>query len=131
MHQITATIGTDKYITHISSYSGNTITADEPESNGGHDKGFSPDDLLAASLGACTCITLRMYVNHKGWQVDSLEVTVTVDRNEPAAPARLGRTIKIKGNVSEDERSKILAVANKCPIHKTLSQPVQIETALQ
>ena len=85
-----------RYFTEISSAT-NDLIADEPISNGGTGKGFAPMELLASSLAACTSITLRMYADRKEWDLQSIEVTVDIERNNEIST--FARTINLKGNL--------------------------------
>lgn len=128
MVNIQASINEKRYETTI--LSGNhQITADEPVSIGGEDLGFSPDELLAASLSACTAITLRMYANRKGWtHITGFKVDVKFERLNGSS--RFERVIKIEGSPSEEEKERLLTIANKCPVHQTLTQPASIDTEI-
>lgn len=129
MTEITASIGTLLYKMEVSTPT-NTLIADEPESLGGQDLGFSPADLLAASLGACTCATLRMYANRKGWELTDVKADVTFERDFANNRSYMHRSITLTGNLDEEQRERLLAIANSCYIHKTLTSPIEIETVL-
>ena len=115
------------YATQISSAT-NTLIADEPISHGGTGKGFAPMELLASSLAACTSITLRMYADRKEWNLDSIGVTVDIERNNDLSTFK--RTIDLKGNLTEEQTHKLLDIANHCPIHKILNSSISIHTTL-
>jgi len=127
MQKLTAIIGKDLYRTEITS-GNNSIIADEPLSDGGKDEGFSPFSLLASSLAACTAITLRMYADRKNWDLESCEVNITVDQYG-------GKTIffffiLFVGNLDEEQKQRLLKIADKCFIHKVLTNPIEINTRL-
>jgi len=99
---------------------GHTITVDEPESAGGADEGPSPTRLLAASLAACTAITVEMYADRKGWDVGALEVDVdaTYDGHVPTS---FDVTLRPTGELSGEQMAKLRVIAGKCPVHKALT----------
>lgn len=130
MKNVTATIGKDHYLTNIINPSGLSLFADEPVTSGGKEEGFSPEEILAASLGACTCITLRMYADRKEWKVDNIEAHITIDRNVEKNETNITRTITFKGELDELQRTRLLDIANKCPIHQILTHPVHVQTSL-
>ncbi len=129
MKKITARIGKELYKTEIKSTT-NTIIADEPTEVGGKDLGFAPGELLASSLGACTAITLRMYANRKGWDLTDAKVEVTFEWNEEKTKSIINRKIALFGTLDDTQRERLLKIANNCPIHKVLSNPIEIETIL-
>ncbi|BAV05109.1 putative redox protein [Filimonas lacunae] len=129
MTQISATIGTELYRMQIQTAT-NALIADEPEELGGQDLGFSPADLLAASLGACTCATLRMYADKKGWDLTDVQADVTFERDFANNQSHFTRTITLTGNLDEEQRQRLLTIANNCFIHKTLTNPIDIATSL-
>jgi putative redox protein len=93
---------------------------------GGEASGPEPHDLLAAALAACTTLTVNLYAKRKGWQLD--EVQVTVRHGQEGAAYGLHRSIRYVGGLSEEEKQRLTDVANKCPVHKTLSGQIQITT---
>ena len=124
---VKAVIHKAHYTTQISSAT-NTLIADEPISHGGTDKGFTPMELLASSLAACTSITLRMYADRKEWSLESVEVTVDIEANN--TESLFNRVIILKGNLSQEQTDKLLDIANHCPVHKILSNTISIHTTL-
>lgn len=128
MANIHAVIGTDHYRTEIRTAT-NLIISDEPLTSGGEDLGFSPEELLAASLSACTCATLRMYADRKGWtELTGVTVDITFARQQDMSS--IVRSITLQGPLSEEQKDRLLVIANKCPIHQVLTHPVIIETSL-
>lgn len=128
MAAIKASTGTELYRIEIKSPTGNVIIADEPVDKGGQDKGFSPKELLASALGACTCATLRMYANHKAWALESIDAAVELI-DEPGQ-TKFIRKIQLTGDLNEEQCTRLLAVANACPVHKILTHNIAIETIL-
>jgi putative redox protein len=126
MTHATAHIGRDAYATHIE-VGGHAITADEPAKLGGADVGPAPYDLLLASLGACTAITLRMYADHKGWPLASLDVDLRLvgipdDR-------RIERTLAPVG-LDAEQAARLAEIAEKTPVTLTLKGGIAIHTEL-
>ena len=108
------------------------LIADEPESVGGTDMGPSPYELLASGLGACTVMTIRMFANIKKWDLKGVTVDVT-HRKEEAEDGKskvdvFSREIKFIGDFDEKQHERMLIIADKCPVHKTLSASSKIET---
>ncbi|WP_283420130.1 OsmC family protein [Sphingopyxis sp. Geo48] len=125
MAQGTARIGKDKYRTQIS-VGGRDIVADEPPALGGQGAGFAPYDLLLASLGACTAITLRMYADRKGWPMESLEVALRLHGIEEK---RIDRTLTIAG-LDDEQRARMADIAERTPVTLTLKNGLPIDTRL-
>ena len=129
MNKIIAHTGKELYKTEIKSAT-HTIISDEPESNGGKDLGFEPKELLASSLAACTSITLRMYANRKGWNLTDVKVEVTFDADSTENKFKIIRNIQLFGDLDNDQKARLLNIADKCPIHKILTNPIEITTEL-
>lgn len=112
--------------------------ADEPEAYGGTNRGMTPYGFLAAGLGACTSMTIRMYARRKGWPLDHVSVEVhhsKVHAQDAAAGNRdkidaFRRTIKLEGHLSHDQRARLLEIADRCPVHRTLERSSEIITEL-
>ncbi|WP_276090127.1 OsmC family protein [Pedobacter sp. JY14-1] len=128
MATINASINTELYKIEIKSLTGNIVIADEPLEKGGLDKGLSPKELLASSLGACTCATLRMYANRKDWDLE--KVDAEIELVEEPEQTRFIRKIQLTGNLTGEQRTRLLTVANACPIHKILTHTTIINTEL-
>lgn len=129
MTSITASIAREHYTTTIHSAT-NKLQADEPVDNGGKDTGFSPSDLLASSLGACTCITLRMYADHKQWPLEGVEAKISFARDAVKNVTEFTRQITLLGNLDADQKKRLMEIADQCPMHRTLSNPIHIHTTL-
>jgi uncharacterized OsmC-like protein len=134
-HNVVARIGANGYRTEISAAT-HTIIADEPLGGGGTDQGPTPYDLLVAALGACTAMTLRMYADRKQWPLNGVTVSlvhgrnyVQDDRDCESAPVRLDQIelgIELEGELTDEQRTRLLEIAGKCPVHRTLSAGVRI-----
>lgn len=120
-----ARVGSTPYRTDIV-VSGHAITADEPRSLGGQGAGPAPYDLLLASLGACTAITLRMYAERKGWPLESLDVSLRLVGKEEL---RIERTLAIKG-LDDAQKMRMAEIAERTPVTKTLRAGLPIDTHL-
>ena len=108
----------------------NQIIADEPASMGGKDLGFSPKELLASALIACTCATIRMYADRKNWAVTGIEVQVSIERDDQQNITHITRNVSLEGDLDEAQIKRLLSVANACPMHKILSNSIEILTSI-
>jgi putative redox protein len=124
---VTAIIGQDHYRTELIA-SGKTIIADEPVERGGTDVGPSPGEFLMISLASCTAITLRMYADRKKWDVAKIKVEIGSDKVN--GKTIFMREIYLEGKLDESQRQRLLQIANSCPVHKTLTNPIEINTKL-
>ncbi len=124
---VTAIIGRDHYRTEILA-SGKTIIADESEGLGGSNLGPAPGEFLMMSLASCTAITLRMYADRKKWDVTGIKVEVDFEKLEFKSLFRLD--VYLEGNLDEEQRQRLLQIAKLCPVHKTLTNPIEINTNL-
>jgi putative redox protein len=114
------------------------LAADEPQDAGGGDAGPSPYELLLMSLGACTSMTIRMYARRKGWPLEAVRVRLTHDRihaddcrdceTKEGLIDRIDRAIEMTGPLSDEQLGRLLEIADKCPVHKTLTSEIKIVT---
>lgn len=122
-----AHIGHEHYQTTITS-AGHTLIADEPETSMGTNLGMSPYSLLLSSLGACTAITLRMYADRKMWVVNGIDVKLDLYRIN--ADTIIERKITFTGNLTDEQRNRLLTIANSCPVHQIITGNIDIKTSL-
>jgi putative redox protein len=109
------------------------LIADEPESVGGNDAGPAPFDFLMAGLGACTAMTLRMYAERKGLKLVNVSVALSHEKIDVDGEKRdhIKRNITLVGELSNEERLRLLEIANKCPVHRALSQSLLMTSSLK
>jgi putative redox protein len=123
-------IGHEHYISRLS-MRGHLIVADEPVANGGKDTGPTPTELVLSGLAACTASTLRMYADKKGWDVEriDLEISIHIEKTETGQISHLESIINITGNITTEEKTRMIEIAQKCPVHKLLSNPILIQVS--
>lgn len=102
--------------------------ADEPKEVGGDDSGPGPFDHVLAGLGACTSMTIKMFADRKAWPLESVRVDLSIHKGDDGY--RLTRSIRLEGALSDEQRTRLLDIANKCPVHKMLTGKIEIESAL-
>jgi uncharacterized OsmC-like protein len=119
---------------------GHRLVADEPVSAGGTDTGPGPYDLLLAALGSCTSMTVALYARGKQWPLEAVRVRLRHAKVHATDCAncetkegmldRIERDVELVGSLDEEQRARLLAIANKCPVHRTLTSEIVIQTRL-
>jgi len=138
-NRVIARTGASGYRTEILA-NGHPLVADEPISVGGSNTGPSPYELLAAALGACTTMTLRMYADRKGWPLEEVEVRLRHEKihcvdcaeasNGRSKIDHIQRELVLEGDLDESQRNRLVEIADRCPVHRTLHADVRITTTL-
>lgn len=115
------------FLNRITAARGRSVLADEPKKVGGTDLGLSPFELVGAGLAACTTMTMRMYANHKGWAMAPASVDVTW-RQEDRHNSTFTRQIALDPALPEDQRTRLMEIADRCPVHRMLEGEIAVET---
>jgi putative redox protein len=132
-NKVTAITELDKSHYRTKVYAGgHFIYADEPEEIGGTDEGMTPSALLLASLGSCTAITIRMYADRKNMALDAIKIHLAINDKEEdlSKDTHISRKIELSGDLTAAEMLRLMEIADRCPIHKILSNPIKIETSM-
>jgi putative redox protein len=139
MATVVSEAGKGKFVQDVVT-GGHQLVADEPVAGGGTDAGPSPYDFLLTALGTCTSMTLRMYADMKKLPLEKVVVTLNYAKvhaqdcvnceNDTALVDHIDRKIELQGNLTAEQREKLLAIANKCPVHRTLTSKILITTEL-
>ncbi|HJQ53972.1 MAG TPA: OsmC family protein [Gemmatimonadaceae bacterium] len=134
---VVSRVGRKSFRTDVTARSHHSI-ADEPVALGGTDAGATPYEYLLMALGSCTAMTLRMYADRRSWPLEGAEVAVRQARSHAAdcercatdtvGIERIERRIELKGSLSDEQRSRLLAVAERCPVKQTLGKEIRVET---
>lgn len=137
-HQVKVRLFGDSYTSEILTPH-HHLMADEPRAVGGDNLGPTPYDLLMAALGACTVMTLKMYAERKGWKLGEIMVYLNhnkVHKEDSQSPdkasakvSKFNRKLHITGELSDDMKAKLLEIADKCPVHRTLHEEIVVETS--
>ncbi len=136
---VEVTSGNIGYLQNIS-IGPHQLQADEPFEEGGRDSGPNPYELLLAALGSCTSTTIRMYADRKRWPLEIVRVRLKHGRvhaedcigceTKAGFVDRIEREIFLVGKLTDEQRRRLLEIANKCPVHRTLTSEIRIETYL-
>lgn len=124
---VKATIKRDHYQT-ILSYAGLELLADEPVEKGGEHSGFAPSALLKSALAACAVITLRSYADRKGWPLEKVEIAVDYNWLPEEKKTVMTKTVRLFGNLDEEQKLRLMQIVDLCPVHKVLTHPIEIIT---
>jgi len=138
MTKVIAKIDNSKYRTEVNV--GNHQLVSDESSPFGRDRGPNPYDFLLASLGSCVAMTLRMYADRKGWDMEEAEAHLSQSRihandcedceSESGYVHKIEKKLKFKGNLSDSQVERLLEIADRCPVNKTLLNEIKIETIL-
>jgi len=120
----------ERYRTEIQANTHHFIV-DEPISMGGKDLGPNPGELIAASLAACSSITVKMYADRKGWDLEEAFIEVDFQKDAKSNLTHFTKNIRLKGNLDEEQKQKLYEIASKCPIHRLLTHPIEITSELK
>jgi putative redox protein len=107
------------------------VVADEEEDNGGDDSGPSPQELLAGSLASCTAITIEMYATRKGWDIGEVVVDVDYEPAQRGSPTKFAMEVRLPKELPEDQRDRLMQIAAKCPVHRTLEGEVMFDERVE
>ncbi|GAB0157144.1 OsmC family protein [Chryseobacterium sp. Alg-005] len=125
---VKASLGKTKYYTEVIAGENQLIT-DEPVDKGGQNKGFNPFEILATSLASCTAATLRMYIDRKEWDVEKINVEVDLENFPITKLAVFKRDISFEGtNLDAEQLKRLHTIADACPVHKMLTNEIEILT---
>ena len=108
-----------------------TLVSDEQQDHGGDDTGPSPLELLAGSLASCTAITMEMYAQRKGWNIGEVVVDVDYEPAQRGSPTRFTMAVQLPKELPEEQRQKLMQIAAKCPVHRTLEGEVMFDERLE
>ena len=129
--KVKASIGRTAYATQIN-IRDHQLTGDELPENGGKDQGPTPHEFVLAGLAACTASTLRMYADRKGWPVESIsmDLSLNIEKTADGQVTHITRSIHFEGNVDEEQKKRMIEIAEKCPAHRLLTNKIEINTQL-
>ncbi len=132
---VAARVGADGFRTEIETRT-HGLVVDEPRSLGGTDRGPTPYELLLGALGSCMAMTMRLYADRKGWPLGGVEVRLRTARSHeadcevcdvsPVGITRVERAVELAGSLSEEQRRRVLEIADRCPVKQTLQRGIQV-----
>ncbi len=128
---VSISLGKQNYATQIHART-HKLVADEPKKDGGTDTGFAPYELLLASLGSCTAITVRMYADRKEWDLQHIDVALNMEQEttKEGKHTIFFRELKLTGNLDQKQKERLLSIAKQCPVAKILNGRIEINSQL-
>lgn len=127
---VNASLGRTHFATHIK-IGEHQLIGDEPKEKGGADQGPTPSELLLSALASCILITVRMYADRKEWPLESIDIEVDLQEREMRQEglfSRITKKLKLNGDLSVEQKERLMQVSDRCPVAKTLLGEVSIET---
>jgi putative redox protein len=116
---------------HTVSVRSHDLVVDEPEDQGGDDSGPDPQEMLAVSLASCVAITVEMYAKRKGWNIGDVECEVEYEPAQRGSPTKFHLVLRLPKELPEDQRERLMQIAAKCPVHRTLEGEVMFEESVE
>jgi putative redox protein len=116
---------------HTVSVRSHELVVDEPKDEGGEDSGPDPQEMLAVSLASCVAITVEMYARRKGWNIGDVECEVEYEPAQRGSPTKFNLILRLPKELPEDQRERLMQIAAKCPVHRTLEGEVMFEETLE
>jgi putative redox protein len=116
---------------HTVTVRGHDLTVDEPEDSGGEDAGPDPQEMLAVSLASCVAITVEMYAKRKGWEIGDVEVEADYEPAQRGSPTKFKLVMRLPKELPEKQRERLMQIAAKCPVHRTLEGEVMFDESLE
>ncbi len=127
--RVTVSIGAEPYAVHAQARH-HVVRSDEPGELGGQDTGPGPYELLLMGLGSCKIITAKMYADRKGWPLTAARVELVHDRpNGRTGPERITARFVFEGDLTDEQRARLLEIAEKCPVQKTITGGLSVESS--
>ncbi len=115
--------------TQVIEVDGHRLFADQPQSAGGDNKGLQPHDFLLAALGSCTAMTVKMYSDRKNWPLKKVDVVCSLSKEDQIHIFK--RKIKFIGELSIDQKTRLKEIADRCPVHLTLTGTIRVDTTIE
>lgn len=125
---ISASLGSADFLTTLTNDT-HTWQADEPNELGGANQGPNPHELMLSALSSCSAITMKMYANRKQWPLEGVDIQCNLVKPETSGASFIQRKISLKGTLDNEQTERLLQIADLCPIHKMLTNSIEISTS--